>query len=565
MNKIACHTKDETSKLALVYCRVSTRNQEDNYSLDTQADACVNHAESLGYTVARVTKEIYSGAELFDRPLLSQDRMDLRAGKFQALVCYSIDRLSRDIAHLAIIADECDRVGVEMIFVTEQLDSSPEGKLLQSVRAYVAEIERQKIRERTMRGRKARVLSGKIHNAGSEFYGYRRDKEKGVREIYEPEAAIIRRIFYLYVNEGMSMTALTRLLNQEGIPAPGINRNFKDGRQPIWSKGTVRYLLKMDAYKGDTVVWRYTTQKRGAKASTRIRDGAEHIRLPENITPAIVPVELWDQAQALMKARGTWKGAQKTRNLSRPALLRGLVFCADCGGPLYFSSQKGSEPRYRCQRNNHDSFGRICNGRSTVAEIVEAWVWEQVTQVMQNPKVIQQELQRRIKKGPDRTLLANLKACETQLEKLERGQQRLVKQMMVASDDLTELIERELGSSQRQKEKLTKEMEELKARLTAQEINHENLKSIASYCQHVSERLAEFDFDSKRMLVEALGVSVKVSGYAYEMDMHLDTEGNLTFKSGVSSYPSKSSQRLAAHTAHQRPGWPTRWLLKASA
>src|SRR5690242_12599672 len=105
MSKSAPFTKNDASKLALVYGRVSTRNQEDNYSLDSQVGACVNHAESLGYTVAKVTKEVYSGAELFDRPLLSQDRMDLRAGKFQALVCYSIDRLSRDIAHLAILAD----------------------------------------------------------------------------------------------------------------------------------------------------------------------------------------------------------------------------------------------------------------------------------------------------------------------------------------------------------------------------------------------------------------------------------------------------------------------------
>src|SRR5688500_18187275 len=109
---------------AVIYCRVSTTKQEyKGTSLDSQATSCLSHSRSLGYAVGRVTKEVYSGAELFDRPLLARDREDIRAGQFQALIVYAIDRLSRDVAHLAIIADECDRAGAKPIFVTEELDS----------------------------------------------------------------------------------------------------------------------------------------------------------------------------------------------------------------------------------------------------------------------------------------------------------------------------------------------------------------------------------------------------------------------------------------------------------
>jgi site-specific DNA recombinase len=56
---------NQGERKAVVYCRVSTRNQkEEGSSLESQADACVKHAESLGYTIGRVTKEVYSGAEL---------------------------------------------------------------------------------------------------------------------------------------------------------------------------------------------------------------------------------------------------------------------------------------------------------------------------------------------------------------------------------------------------------------------------------------------------------------------------------------------------------------------
>ena len=58
--------------VALVYARVSTTKQgEEGTSLDSQAYACIAHAEKLGYQVGRITKEMYSGAELFDRPKLS--------------------------------------------------------------------------------------------------------------------------------------------------------------------------------------------------------------------------------------------------------------------------------------------------------------------------------------------------------------------------------------------------------------------------------------------------------------------------------------------------------------
>jgi site-specific DNA recombinase len=87
---------------------VSTKVQEqDGTSLDSQEAACVRHVEGLGYRVGRVTREVYSGVELWDRPHLSRDRQDLKAGKFAALVCYSVDRLSRDPIHLALIAQEC--------------------------------------------------------------------------------------------------------------------------------------------------------------------------------------------------------------------------------------------------------------------------------------------------------------------------------------------------------------------------------------------------------------------------------------------------------------------------
>ena len=100
------------------------------------------------------------------------------------------------------MAEECERVGAKLAFVTEPLDSSPEGQLIQFVKGYAAKLEHAKIKERTLRGRLARVKSGKIHGVGSELYGYPRNRRLGVRLIHEAEASVVREIYNWVADEG---------------------------------------------------------------------------------------------------------------------------------------------------------------------------------------------------------------------------------------------------------------------------------------------------------------------------------------------------------------------------
>jgi site-specific DNA recombinase len=145
-------------------------------------------------TSGNVSLLIATGAELYDRPLLARDRDDLKSSQFQALIAYATDRLSRKAVHVAMIAEDCQRHGIDLIFVTEPLDNSPVGQMVAYVRGFAAELEREKIRERGLRGKRQRALSGKIHNYGPELYGYRRDRTTGKRVIHDPEAMVVRDI-----------------------------------------------------------------------------------------------------------------------------------------------------------------------------------------------------------------------------------------------------------------------------------------------------------------------------------------------------------------------------------
>ena len=207
---------------AAIYCRVSTDNQERNTSLDSQEEACRQYARELGYTVAEehVRRETHSGAELWERPHLTQIRKTIKAGEVDALIAYAVDRLSREQAHLYILDDECDRAGAELLFVTEQFDKTPVGKMIRSVKGFAAELEREKIRERMMRGMQSRIQAGKLPGTARPIYGYRYADETRAALVVNPDtAAVVRRIFTLAA-EGTPIIRITALLNTEGIPAP---------------------------------------------------------------------------------------------------------------------------------------------------------------------------------------------------------------------------------------------------------------------------------------------------------------------------------------------------------
>ena len=67
------------------------------------------------------------------------------------------------------------------VLVTEKLDESPVGRFVMAAQSFTAEIEREKIRERSVRGKKTRIQTGKIHGHGSDLFGYHRDKDAGRR------------------------------------------------------------------------------------------------------------------------------------------------------------------------------------------------------------------------------------------------------------------------------------------------------------------------------------------------------------------------------------------------
>lgn len=138
----------------------------------------------------------------------------------------------------------------------------------------------------------------------------------GQLEVNETEAAVIRRIFSMYLN-GMGKQRIATTLNRDGIP-----RRY--GREK-WYGFTIDYILNNERYMGDALLQKsYTTETLPFR---KVKNhGAKTQYYVENANPAIVSRETYKAAQELQKARHTPSCKRQT---AYP--LTGMLRCPDCG------------------------------------------------------------------------------------------------------------------------------------------------------------------------------------------------------------------------------------------
>src|SRR5688500_14811823 len=213
-----------------IYARVSTDDQaERGYSLPSQIDACQKFAEQKGFDIVEVFQDDISGAKpIAIRPEGEQLQRGIDAGQINSVIVYCVDRLSRDIVDLLTTVRDWLRAGVEL-YALDVGQVTSEVDIVLVIKGWQGSDERQKIRERTTRGRLAKAKAGKVTGQGAPPYGYTySDGELFIDESY---AQIVRMIFEWYVNGDerghmMSLYTIAERLTNMGIPTSSIIRGL---------------------------------------------------------------------------------------------------------------------------------------------------------------------------------------------------------------------------------------------------------------------------------------------------------------------------------------------------
>jgi DNA invertase Pin-like site-specific DNA recombinase len=326
-------------------------------------------------SVRAVVDDGYSGAELV-RPALDRLRTAVRAHQVDLVLVHDPDRLSRKLAHQLLLADEIERAGVRLEFVTTPREETPEGRLLLHVKGVISEYEREKIRERSMRGKSEKARRGLF--LGPPPFGYLL-VPPGLLLIDERTAPVVRLIYTLCVEQQRSLRAIVSELRRVGIPPP---------KGPAWTVTTVRRILTDPVYEGQAYFGRRRRIVEPAavtgRAHTRVRyvprPSEEWIPIP---APVLIAPELAARArQQIQKNHDALVG----RPAREPRLLRGLLVCGRCRGRYHTTTAHGLH-YYRCRRKADRLETVRCPARVLRADQLDALVWETVVGVLRRPEI----------------------------------------------------------------------------------------------------------------------------------------------------------------------------------
>jgi len=499
---------------AIVYSRVSTDAQErDGTSLDTQERECLAHARGVGWQVIECIRDTASGSTL-DRPGIEQLRAILRNGGADMVLSYAVDRLSRNQNQIGVLFDEVEQAGAHLEFVTEKFEDTAVGRLILSVRAFSAEVEREKIAERTMRGKAERARSGRLpQGTGKGCYGYVYNRETGRREVDHYQAVIVQRIFQRYA-ESRSFSAVSNELNQAGVPA------FSGGR---WYPPTVRRILTNESYAG-RFVYRRTRRVKARNSNNNghhtkviLRPTSEWIEV-DGGSPRIIDEPLWQRVQEILND----PERTRRRTTNRFYLLRSRARCGVCRSAMVGQTLtvKGRPfSYYRCRHAYTNITGHRCSARYVRANMLEEAVWAEIKQVLADPGIVLQELEKQSEAIVDEDEVAGL---EEEVASLVERERRLVRLYTFGTVD-EQVIRTETEDISRRRSVLEQQLSSMKRPqpTAAWGVDPDRLKSA---CDAVVAWLDKADTAERTLALEALQVNVEATKEAATVTGVLPTE-----------------------------------------
>jgi len=484
-------------KTAALYARVSSERQKEEQTIASQTEALKEYAAANGYTVSPewiFQDEGYSGA-ILRRPGLERLRDLAAEGELEAILVYAPDRLSRKYAYQVLLLEEFARQGVTTFFVKSPPASTPEEELLVQFQGMIAEYERAQIAERTRRGKRHRAKGGSVNVLSGAPYGYRYVKKSessaAYYDVIEEEALTVREVYRWYTEEGLSIGAIAKRLNAEGVAT-------RQGTSP-WERSTVWGILRNPAYKG-TACFGKTEHVERKKSNRRLRkrggfsprSGANRERPREDWIEIPVPPLVSEATFYLARERLERNKQFSLRHTKEPTLLQGLLVCRECGYALYRTSTRTSKRKlyyYRCLGSDGYRYlrGPKCTNRPIRQDYLDDVVWRQVIQLFEDPDLIRNEIHRRVEEARNANpAQARKETLVHEIARVKNGIDRLLDAYQEGLVQLPELRDRVAGLRKRDAA-LTSELQSVESRMIDEEMYLQLVGSIGDFLSRVRQ------------------------------------------------------------------------------
>ena len=507
-----------------LYARVSTERQAERGTIGSQLELLRTHVTAAGdELVGEYVDDGHSGARL-DRPGLDALRDAAEGGLFEQVWCLSPDRLARAYAYQVLVLDELARFGVTVRFTDAPnlAADDPQAVLLTQVQGVIAEYEKAKIAERYRRGKLFRARAGEI-TTWRTAYGYRRVPRSAATgpahwEIYEPEAAVVRRIFADRAS-GLTVREICRRLNTDQVPSPT--------GKATWGHSTVCRLLRNEAYVGRVYFNRTETvpDKRPTRRTRQVpRTRDEWIPIE---CPRIVTDEIFEAAGRVSIDNSKWSPRR-----AEPGewLLRGLVRCGTCAVGTNCHKMRGRNGTwhryYYCR--NHDPIRaggeeHRCPERNIRADALDQFVFDQIRTVLTQPDLLvagEQAVAVTTPMPDDELLAAELARLDRKIDTAEAERRRLIDVYQAGLVELPDLQRRAAEVAARLHDLRAKQASLAEERSTLARDN--NLRRrVHDFAGRIRGIIDQLDEVQKQHLARLLIEEVRVTGWHVQIRLRI--------------------------------------------
>ena len=323
---------EQQSEKAIVYIRVSTEEQVDNYSLGTQESICRKEAENRGLSVVQVFREEGRSAKtIAGRPTLIEMLEFCRKHKkeISSVIVYRLDRVSRQTSDYLAIRKKLAECEITLISATEPTGDSPTEKFVETMLAGFAQMDNDIRGERARNGLKARFLTGLTSYVTMGYLNQNSYVSKDPATFDKLKDA-----WDLMATGTKTMRKIANILTEQGV-----GQRQKGGRM---LPQQVNRMFRNKFYAGKVVSKKYGQEVQG-----------QH--------PPMVTEEQFYRVQAILDGRNrNVSGPMARRNRDNPNFpLRRIVKCDICGASFTGGNSKGKRQYYgyyfcrnRCEGSN---------------------------------------------------------------------------------------------------------------------------------------------------------------------------------------------------------------------
>ncbi|NPV52163.1 MAG: recombinase family protein [Firmicutes bacterium] len=539
-----------------VYARVSSEDQQERGTIENQVEFATKYCDLHQLNIVAWYKDdgVTGTIPLEQRPEGARLLEDAKAGKFDLLLIYRLDRLGRSARIILNAVYELEQHGVKIRSMTEPFDTGdPNGRFLLTILAGVADLERETILERMWYGANRAARAGKWLG-GIVPYGYRVNDE-GYLEICEDplpgldmsEADVIRLIYRLTADQGYSTIKVADYLNALGVPPAYIKdrRQVRRGKRKentagVWRPSRIRGIMTNTTYKGIHYYGKRTRKKRDI--------------IPREV-PAIVSEELWEKAQHVLHNNQL----EAPRNSRREYLLRGLIKCGVCGltycGTAYLGPKGELKGYYVCGGKvaYRGPFIGRCPSKNVPQKWIEDLVWNDCVTFIQHPGEALQELaaSMKVRESQEESLRAEQEAISGKIRDKENEKQRILelyrKRLITALD-----VEQQLQNIQQEKKSLEHRLKDLDRQISEEHDLFSQFKTAEDLLDDLREKLkGNPSFKVRREIVRTLVHHITVNSVSQGNNRRpkVSVTIHYTFSNGVVC----TDARAGSSGTHQDP------------